>query len=122
MPSIAIAMSVGAAGAQSPTPPSPPPIPTTGVHPRLQIINQCANDVWAIFTPGGNPSQVTAQQNSGDWFRAYAQQEQFTGTGATAEAAVGTTTVTVAAPPNDTSLYFLPGQFIEIVTSMNVQD
>ena len=31
-------------------------------------------------------------------------------------------TVTLAAPPTDTSLYFLPGQFIEIVTSDNLQN
>jgi hypothetical protein len=119
---VAVAMRCGVAAAQSPAPPDPPPIPTAGAHPRLEIVNQCTSNIWAIFTPGGNPSQVAAQQNSGGWFRSYAQQEQFADTGATAEPAAGTMSVTVAAPPNDTSLYFLPGQFIEIVTSANVQD
>ena len=119
---VAVAMRCGVAAAQSPAPPDPPPIPTAGAHPRLQIVNQCTSNIWAIFTPGGNPSQVMTQQNSGGWFRSYAQQEQFADTGATAEPAAGTMSVTMAAPPNDTSLYFLPGQFIEIVTSANVQD
>src|SRR6266404_1250980 len=101
---IAVAMTCGVASAQSPAPPDPPPIPTAGAHPRLEIVNQCATNIWAIFTPGGNTSQVAAQQNSGGWFRSYAQQEEFTGTGGTAEAAVNTMTLTVAAPPNDTSL------------------
>jgi hypothetical protein len=119
---VAIAAKCGIAAAQSPAPPNPAPVPTAGAHPRLQIVNQCTSNIWAIFTPGGNPSQVAAQQNSGGWFRSYAQQEQFADTGATAEPAAGTMSVTMAAPPNDTSLYFLPGQFIEIVTSANVQD
>lgn len=119
---VAVAMRCGAASAQSPAPPNPPPIPTAGVHPRLEILNQCATDIWAIFTPGGNPSQVAAQQNSGSWFRPYAQQEQFIGTGATAEPAAGAMSITLAGPPSDTSLYFLPGQFIEIVTSADVQN
>jgi hypothetical protein len=119
---LAVAVRCGVASAQSPAPPNPPPIPAAGAHPRLEIVNQCTSDIWAVFTPGGNPSQVSAQQNSGGWFRSYAQQEQFTGTGATAEAALNTMTMTVAAPPNDTSLYFLPGQFVEIVLATNVQD
>src|SRR5260370_38483401 len=118
----AVAMTCGVAHAQSPAPPNRPPIPTVGAHPRLQIVNQCTTNIWAVFTPGNNPSQVVAQQNSGGWFRPYAQQEQFTGTGATADAAVATMTVSIAAPPADTSHYFLPGQFIEIVTSQNVHD
>ena len=119
---VAAVISSGGAFAQSPAPPNPPPIPAAAAHPRLEIVNQCTSDVWAVFTPGGNPAQVTAQQNSGSWFQAYAQQEQFTGTGATAVPAVGTTTLTLGAPPSDTSLYFLPGQFIEIITSDNVQN
>ena len=118
---VAVAMGCGAASAQSPAPPDPPPIPTVGAHPRLEIVNQCAANIWAIFTPGGNPSQVAVQQDSGSWFRPYAQQEQFIGTGATAQPAADTMSVTLAAPPSDTGLYFLPGQFIEIVTSTNVQ-
>jgi len=119
---VAVAMGCGAASAQSPAPPDPPPIPTVGAHPRLEIVNQCAANIWAIFTPGGNPSQVAVQQDSGSWFRPYAQQEQFIGTGATAQPAADTMSVTLAAPPSDTGLYFLPGQFIEIVTSANVQN
>ena len=119
---VAVTMRCSVASAQSPAPPDPPLIPTVGAHPRLQIVNQCATNIWAVFTPGGNASQVAAQQNSGDWFRPYAQQEQFIGTGATAEPAAGTMSVTLAAPPNDTSLYFLPGQFIEILTSADVQN
>jgi hypothetical protein len=119
---VAVAMGCGAASAQSPAPPDPPPILTVGAHPRLEIVNQCAANIWAIFTPGGNPSQVAVQQDSGSWFRPYAQQEQFIGTGATAQPAADTMSVTLAAPPSDTGLYFLPGQFVEIVTSVNVQN
>jgi len=118
---VAFAMWLGVANAQSPMPPDRPTIPVTGVHPRLKIANQCTSDIWAIFTPGGNPSQIAALQNSGGWFRAYAEQEHFTGTGATARPAADTDTVMIAAPPGDPTLYFYRGQFIEIVTAKNTQ-
>src|SRR6058998_470197 len=102
---IALAMSLGVANAGSPAPPYPPPMPQEGkgFHPRLKIVNQCTRDVWAVFTGGGNPKQIDSQENSGRWFRAYAQQEQFAGTGATAIPTVGpaTTQVTLAQPPTD---------------------
>jgi hypothetical protein len=113
---------VGVANAQMPAPPDKPEIPQPGdpFHPRLKIVNQCTNPIWAIFTPGGNPSQVAALQNSGGWFRAYATQEKFTGTGATADAAVNTTTITIHTAPVDSVLYFHPGQFIMPVTSREI--
>jgi hypothetical protein len=57
-------MGLGVANAQSPAPPDRPTIPVTGVHPRRKIVNQCTSDIWAIFTPGGSPSQIGALQNS----------------------------------------------------------
>jgi hypothetical protein len=120
---VIFAMWLAVANAQSPMPPDRPTIPVTGVHPRLRIVNQCTSDIWAIFTPGGNPSQIAALQNSGGWLRAYADQEHFAGTGATADAtATDTVMVTVSEPPDDHTLYFHPGQFIEIVTTGNIQN
>ncbi|MGH7048698.1 MAG: hypothetical protein ACREE2_20190 [Stellaceae bacterium] len=121
MPLLALLLA-GTAAAQSPPPPDRPPIPSNGVHPRLRIVNQCTTPVWTIFTPGGQANQVLVQQKSGAWFRAYAGQERFAGTGATANpSAKPTSKVTIAAPPGDTALYFVPGQFIEIVTTKNIQ-
>src|ERR1700730_18383042 len=119
---VAVAMGSGAASAQSPAPPDPPPILTVGAHPRLEIVNQCAANIWAIFTPGGNPSQVAAQQDSGSWFRPYAQQEQFIGTGATAQTAADTMSVNLSSPPSVPGLFFLPGRFVQIATCEYVQN
>ncbi len=122
---IALAMSLGVANAQSPAPPYQPPVPIDGkgFHPRLKIVNQCTRDVWAVFTGGGNPKQVDSQENSGRWFRSYAQQEQFAGTAATANPTkTAVTQVTLIDLPADQDTYFQPGQFIEFVTSKNIQD
>jgi hypothetical protein len=121
---IALAMSLGVANAGSPPPPYPPPMPVEGkgFHPRLKIVNQCTRDVWAVFTGGGDPKQVDSQENSGRWFRAYAQQEQFAGTGATAYPTKSPVTqVSLAHPPTDQDLYFQKFQLIAFVTSQNVQ-
>jgi hypothetical protein len=117
-----VSMLLGAANAQSPAPPDRPKVPSMGVHPRLRIVNQCSTDIWAVFTPGGQANQVLVAENSGGWFRAYAEQEHFTGTAATADPATKPTKlVKIAAPPADKTLYFFPGQFIEIVTSKSVE-
>jgi hypothetical protein len=56
---------------------------------RLTIVNQCANNAWAILTPGGDPNQPEAKANSGGWFRAYAVQERFIDVGAMGSIALG---------------------------------
>jgi hypothetical protein len=122
---VVVALFASAAHAQSPTPPDRPPIPPPGhgFEPRLRIVNQCTRDVWAIFTPGGAPNQIAALDNSGKWFRSYVTQEQFTGTGALADASVTPTkTVTVYQPPVDPAVYFVPGQFVMFVITKEIAD
>ncbi|HEV2335298.1 MAG TPA: hypothetical protein VGS13_07365 [Stellaceae bacterium] len=40
-------------------------------QPRLTIVNQCKDPVWAVLTPGGNGTQGAALYNSGGWFQQY---------------------------------------------------
>ena len=89
----------------------------TGFTQRLTIINHCSDEVFAVFTPGGSPTQPQALANSGAWFRAYAAQgsgEHYIGTGAQGSGVSGSSTLTLTTLPGDTATYFQPGQFIKV--------
>ena len=89
----------------------------TGSTQRLTIINNCSDEVFAVFTPGGSPTQPQALANSGAWFRAYAAQgsgENYIGTGAQGSGTSGSSTLTLTTLPGDTATYFQPGQFIKV--------
>ncbi len=89
----------------------------TGSTRRLTIINHCSDEVFAVFTPGGNPTQPQALSNSGAWFRAYAAQgsgENYINTGAQGSASINSTILNLTTLPSDTTTYFHPGQFIKI--------
>jgi hypothetical protein len=81
---------------------------------RLTIKNQCADDVWAILTPGGNPSQVAVLKNSGEWFRHYATQENFIPLGVTGSIAATSTMLTLTSKPTNPQ-FFKTGQIVKVV-------
>lgn len=87
---------------------------------RLTIVNHCSEEVFAVFTPGGNPTQPAALANSGAWFRAYADPanggsgENYINTGAQGSGSVSSSTLTLTTLPGDTTTYFHSGQFIKV--------
>lgn len=99
----------------------------SGFTPRLTIVNNCSAEVFAVFTPGGNPIQPAAKANSGAWFRTYADPanggsgENYINTGAQGTGLSGSNTLTVTTPlvpadkiEFDTTTYFHAGQFIKV--------
>jgi hypothetical protein len=64
----------------------------------LNIVNQCAQQVWAVFTPGAGTTQGAAQVNSGGWFQKYASQFNWTLTGFTGKSGQSST-LTVSSCP-----------------------
>jgi hypothetical protein len=92
----------------------------SGSTPRLTIVNNCSAEVFAVFTPGGNPTQPAALANSGAWFRTYADPanggsgENYINTGAQGSGSLNSSTLTLTTPPGDTATYFHPGQFIKV--------
>lgn len=99
---VAIAMAVaGTAAAQT--------------HDRLQIVNQCDDDAWAVFTPGGAPDQPSVEANSGAWFLPYATQVYFNDPGWLGTIARSSTTMTLSSlgktPPG---FVFVPGQIVKV--------
>ncbi len=87
---------------------------------RLTIVNDCSEEVFAVFTPGGNPTQPAALANSGAWFRTYADPanggsgENYINTGAQGSGSVNSSTLTLTTLPGDPTTYFYAGQFIKV--------
>jgi len=64
----AAAISAGShAGGLNPGIGGPPPCPA-GTTARLEIVNNCEDPAFAVFSPGGSPGQPQALKNSGGWF------------------------------------------------------
>ena len=84
-------------------------------HARLKIVNQCDDDVWAVFTPGGSPAQPAVEANSGAWFRPYATQEDFEDPGWLGTIAKSSATMTLSRPgKTPPGFIFVPGQIIKV--------
>ena len=100
----------------------------SGFTPRLTIVNNCSAEVFAVFTPGGNPTQPAALANSGAWFRTYADPanggsgENYINTGAQGSGSLNSSTLTLTTLPSDTATYFYPGQFIKVTGGGNGAD
>jgi hypothetical protein len=89
----------------------------------LQIINQCAAQVWAVVTPGGNPTQGAALYNSAGWFQSSASQFNWVPTGFTGKTGANNQTLTVPScstccpsgvSPCPNSSNFVAGQLIQV--------
>jgi hypothetical protein len=88
----------------------------------LQVINQCAAQVWAVVTPGGNPRQGAALYNSAGWFQPSASQFNWVPTGFTGNGPAGSTMTvsscqtccpaSVSQCPNSSN--FVAGQSIKV--------
>lgn len=86
-------------------------------HKRLTIVNQCTDDAWAIFTPGGDPSHPLVQANSGAWFRRYAAEEDLINPGWLGTIAAGSKSMTLSNPnpkKPPPGFLFVAGQSIKI--------
>lgn len=84
-------------------------------HDRLKIVNQCDDDVWAVFTPGGSPAQPAVEANSGAWFRPYATQEDFEDPGWLGTIAKSSATMTLSSPgKTPPGFVFVAGQIIKV--------
>lgn len=85
-------------------------------HQRLTIVNQCDDDAWAIFTPGGDPDQPQVLANSGAWFRPYAAQEYFIPVGWVGTISANSTMLLFANPnpPTPPGFQFVAGQILKI--------
>ncbi|HCB15133.1 MAG TPA: hypothetical protein DEP36_16425 [Gammaproteobacteria bacterium] len=114
------AISAGShAGGLNPGIGGPPPCPA-GTTARLEIVNNCEDPAFAVFSPGGSPGQPQALKNSGGWFRAYAAPENngsgeyYIDTGAQGMGSLNSPALTLTTPPVDQVTYFQVGQFIKV--------
>ena len=88
---------------------------TAQTHNRLKIVNQCDDDAWAVFTPGGAPDQPSVQANSGAWFLPYATQLYFEDPGWLGTVARNSTMMTLSSPGKTApGFVFVAGQIVKV--------
>ncbi len=88
---------------------------TAQTHNRLKIVNQCDDDAWAVFTPGGAPDQPSVEANSGAWFLPYATQLYFEDPGWLGTVARNSTMMTLSSPGKTApGFVFVAGQIVKV--------
>ena len=94
-----LALLSGAASAEGPQDVANPTC-DPGATARLTIVNNCADDIWAVITSPGTPSQI-AVKKQWDWVDTYVTKENTINTGGKGSIEAATrTTLTVTRVPN----------------------